>query len=437
MTDEQIVAAWAAQCKISQEAVEKLASDGFTSMEAIQLLDREDMKRSKLPMGQQKLILAAVRRLNSQTELVGEQNSAGQAYSNMSVEDETSKQTTSRQSNGGSNNDKQKESLPSQHQMIDVDTDGIQQSRAPGQHGTSSTPSSGDKQSSGLHNCDSEDVYIRALIGQIQKGQAQARLTLEPGSQNSSVLGGLGIGQYPNATNSSVACGMPVQPETQTMTHSWKDPQIYLASAAEGKSTSYHDITDFVVGNSEEEIIVGGNGTQQVILKSGPRKPKLEAVTLAQWSVANLGILYKLLGEGKLDSKSILDYLSYTTKICQLVQRFNLVSVLLYDREYRRLQSTHGFRWGTDIPHLQSVHLQARLPRTYPTASQNFKGPSSNQNKVTSLQAPLTLDGKIICKLFNTKAGCHFKECKYVHQCSQTGCHQPHSAVTHYQSKNA
>ena len=167
MTDEQIVAAWAAQCKISQEAVEKLASDGFTSMEAIQLLDKEDMKRSKLPMGQQKLILAAVQRLNSQTELVGEQNSAGQAYSNMSVEDETSKQTT----NGGSNNDEQQESLPSQHQVIDVDTDGIQQSRAPGNRGTSSTPSSGDKQSSGLHNCDTEDVYIQALIGQIQKGK--------------------------------------------------------------------------------------------------------------------------------------------------------------------------------------------------------------------------------------------------------------------------
>ena len=136
-----------------------------------------------------------MQRLNSQTELVGEQNSAGQAYSNMSVEDEKSKQTTY----GGSNNDEQQESLPSQHQVIDVDTYGIQQSRAPGKRGTSSTPSSGDKQSSGLHNCDSEDVYIRALIGQIQKGQAQARLTLEPGSQNSSVLGGLGIGQYPNA----------------------------------------------------------------------------------------------------------------------------------------------------------------------------------------------------------------------------------------------
>ena len=65
MTDDQIVVAWAAQCKISQEAVEKLVSEGFASMEAIHLLDREDMKRSKLRMGQQKLILAAVQRLNS------------------------------------------------------------------------------------------------------------------------------------------------------------------------------------------------------------------------------------------------------------------------------------------------------------------------------------------------------------------------------------
>ena len=81
---------------------------------------------------------------------------------------------------------------------------------------------------------------------------------------------------------------------------------------------------------------MGGNGSQQVILKSGPKKPKLESVTLAQWSVANLAILYHLLGEGKLDAPNILDYLSYTTKICQLEQNFNLVSVLMYDREYRK-----------------------------------------------------------------------------------------------------
>ena len=116
----------------------------------------------------------------------------------------------------------------------------------------------------------------------------------------------------------------------------WKDPQIYLSSAANGKSASSHyDIVDFVSGNVEEKIIVGGSGSHQVVVKSGSKKPKLENVSLAQWTVANLAILYKLKGEAKLTGEGFFDYLSYTTKVCQLIQRYNLVSVLLYDREYR------------------------------------------------------------------------------------------------------
>ena len=70
------------------------------------------------------------------------------------------------------------------------------------------------------------------------------------------------------------------------------------------------------------------------------KKHKVENVSLAQWTIPNLAILYRLHyhGEGKLTKEGILDYLSYTTKVCQLVQRFNLVSVLLYDKGYRKLQ---------------------------------------------------------------------------------------------------
>ena len=57
-----------------------------------------------------------------------------------------------------------------------------------------------------------------------------------------------------------------------------------------------------------------------------------------------------------------MDYLSYTTEICQLLQWYSLVSVLLYDREYRKLQCHHNFRWGTDVPHMHSVYLQPRIP---------------------------------------------------------------------------
>ena len=89
---------------------------------------------------------------------------------------------------------------------------------------------------------------------------------------------------------------------------SWRDPQIYLASAANGKSTpSYYDITDFVGGNVEEEVVIGESGSHQVVLKAGPKTPKLEIISLAQWSVANLAILYKLHGELRLAGVSILD----------------------------------------------------------------------------------------------------------------------------------
>ena len=117
---------------------------------------------------------------------------------------------------------------------------------------------------------------------------------------------------------------------------SWQDPQIFLESAASGKSAHTHnDITEFVTNSVEEEVLVGANGTQQVVIKTGPHRPKLETVTLAQWSVANMAILYRLVEESKLHAGNILDYLSYTTEVCQLVQRYTLVSVLLYDREYR------------------------------------------------------------------------------------------------------
>ena len=104
---------------------------------------------------------------------------------------------------------------------------------------------------------------------------------------------GLSNGQISLASGAGLQAGnsfnnLLANDSTHT-SHSWSDPQIFLESADSGTSVSTHlDITDFISNTVEEEIIVGGNGTQQVIVKSGPRKPKLENVTLAQWSVANL-----------------------------------------------------------------------------------------------------------------------------------------------------
>ena len=137
--------------------------------------------------------------------------------------------------------------------------------------------------------------------------------------------------------------------------------------------------------------------------------------------------------ESRLTGEGMLDYLSYTTKICQLVQRYNLVSVLLYDREYRKLQCAHDFRRGTDVPHLHSVYLQPRIP--HPNGLPQ-RGVTHCPSKPQSAGSPLTLDGKVICKLFNSWNGCHYKEaCRFVHQCSHPGCHLLHSAVACAQLK--
>ena len=57
---------WATSNKISSKAVDMLVKDGFNSMDAIVLLEREDLS-SKMPRGQQKLLLKALQSLCPQT----------------------------------------------------------------------------------------------------------------------------------------------------------------------------------------------------------------------------------------------------------------------------------------------------------------------------------------------------------------------------------
>ena len=49
---------------IDSGAVEKLLEEGFISLEALRLLDKEDLSKVKIPRGQKKLILSCVRILN-------------------------------------------------------------------------------------------------------------------------------------------------------------------------------------------------------------------------------------------------------------------------------------------------------------------------------------------------------------------------------------
>ena len=179
----------------------------------------------------------------------------------------------------------------------------------------------------------------------------------------------------------------------QSMPGPWQDPQIHLLSAATGKSACAHyDVVDFIGKETvEEEIVAGSHDGKHIVVKSGV-KPKIETITLSQWSIANLVILYKLLGEGKLLDQGVIDYISYTTKVYQLTQRYENVSVYLYDREYRKMQAAHNFRWGTDIPHLHTMQLTPRAPRN------STRVPPGNKSAHRVAPAgPVAADGRPIC----------------------------------------
>ena len=420
MPKEAAAKAWAAQHRINDDAVEKLFEEGFNSLDAIKLIEPDDLAKSKISKGQRKLIIECVRKLNRTLAVqTGEtaQYSLAASASNLQ----------------GHSGDLARQAGITVNQMPSSQT-GIGQpanqtatesSQPTNQTAAGSSPPDGQTHAS--HGLSTEDPYLRALLQQLQAGQAQNTQSVNSGTLSFCGINNSAQFQTGQSFSNSDINVPPVE--------SWKDPQIHLSRTALGKSSpSHYDITDFVTGMIEEEVVVGGNGSQQIVLKSGPKKPKLENVTLAQWCVANNAILYRLVSESKLHLHNMLDYISYGTKICELVQRFTLLSVLLYDRNYRQLQAQNGFRWGTDVPHLQNVHLIPRMPRS--NSNQLHKGGPSQPNRAPQNPGPLTLDGRVICKLFNTKAGCHFKECRYVHQCSHNGCYQAHSATTHYQGKN-
>lgn len=161
----------------------------------------------------------------------------------------------------------------------------------------------------------------------------------------------------------------------------------------------------------EEQVVCEDNGAQ-ILFRTGAKTPPLESVAIEDWCLANSRIMFELLECGALDITSVKDYIAYTVKICDLFRNFERVSVLHYDREYRHLQSAYLFRWGTDTPHLYHTCLRPK----------SLKPRSANYENVRGHKGPE------LCKLYNTLKGCHYGgQCKFIHACSEPGCHEYHS----------
>ena len=273
LADEDVVINLCLQNKIAKSTIDELLKRGFNSFEVLTLVVMDNLVSPKIPVGQCRLILHIAGSLKHKLPAI-------QLNEGASLFGGTASETTLR---------------------LHAETAKTTQSTTvhlTGVAGSSSQPNS--SSTNAPTNIDDLFQHISGLV------QEQQRLASSNDASNI------------------------------TLQVSWNDPQIHLSSAA-GKSTSYLDICYLAQSCVEEEVVLGSHGDQQFIDKSRPKNPRLENMTLSEWSVANLAILYKLVGENKLQGPALMDYLSYTTKIYQLVQRYSLVSVMLLDREYRKL----------------------------------------------------------------------------------------------------
>ena len=379
MAPSDMVIKFLSDNKIQRGVVDEVINLGFDSLESLSLMAPEDVQSARIPVGQRRLLLYIAKSLIS----------GGQQQ----------KSTTAVGTGAG----------PSSQ------THGSNPTLAISQPASTPTSTSTATASTMGGTTTNTDVYQHTLLNSLISQQSQLA-----GSHSGATA------QSTEIRDSSSSSGLGASVSSQP---TWQDPQIHIATAT-GKSNSPHyDICDFVPHTVEEELVIGGQGEQQVVVKSGPKKPKLENLSLSKWSIANLSILYKLTSEGKLVGPAHMDYLSYTTKIYQLVQKCSLSSVLQYDREYRQLQASMGFRWGTDVQHLHMLHLQTRdkQVKSIPQFQNQKRGAGSGQSARSKGDNRETG----ICRNYNSDKGCSYQKCKFLHQCILPGCTDKHSATTH------
>ena len=143
----------------------------------------------------------------------------------------------------------------------------------------------------------------------------------------------------------------------------------------------------------QEEVVGSGQNGAQLVWKTGPRKPKLSSVTLP--TMVSGQFSNHVQAHGKLTGEAVTDYLSYTTRIYLMLQRYDTTSVFLYDREYRRLQARNGFRW--EVGHLQSIWLREGQQQPARTSA-TIKAAQT----ATKVKGPMTTGGRTIWKMYNT-----------------------------------
>ena len=102
-------------------------------------------------------------------------------------------------------------------------------------------------------------------------------------------------------------------------------------TALHEKTLLVPDFVSSIVPQPEEHILSDGTskGQTKLVISSGPKRPKLESITLNQWVIANTRIFFSLLDSGRLSSsREVRDYLAYTVRVMEFYPKHDWVSIL-------------------------------------------------------------------------------------------------------------
>lgn len=275
-------------------------------------------------------------------------------------------------------------------------------------------------------------------------GQAPPQLPLDvllagapPSAVNMAATNDLGSGAtnqaFPNSTGASDGLGISPDGPLQ-LPQAQQESLMFLKPAHLAKGERVLRIVDYIdniVPNTDERTI-SEVGYTKLLVSYGPKKPKLESISLAQWVIANTRIFFTLLQLGKLPSpQDVQHYLAYTVKVMELSTKFTWVSVLRFDDEFRHLQAIYRYPWSYDSNHLHTVVLE---PISASPSLKNATKGSQGTSPGSSF-ASFTPDGKVICRNFNRIKGCTLFECHFAHVCNRKvngkACAQSHPFHSH------
>ena len=291
------------------------------------------------------------------------------------------------------------------------------------------------------------DIRPRAQIRLLQEAISTAKQQVTKAKKNSGKeVGASGVVSLhsgvpkpiPEMTIDSLLSHLPVQdggrqigePAPKIVRPEY-DPTFHLmAGKNNGAICKPLEIIDYVgmsvkIDQINEEIVSEVGENHSLILKTGPKKPKYDSLTVWQWCLGAIRIQDELVRLGRLPTEiDRRHYWGYICKVLELNSRYEWQSILEFDKEYRSHQARFEFAWGTEITHLCSVQLRDKRINT----QNNFKKgkqstqPNNGNKKGGLIHKP--------CRDFN-RDRCVHNPCRFLHVCSVDNCGKSHPASKH------